>query len=416
MANKRKKQEFTHCKVSLTTHPKAPWRVSYPVEIDGKTVRKRRMFSTEEKANDFAAAHEKDVADYGVRFGSITAEARRAFDYYRDARHDIRADGIDPPSFETLVMNAVANLRREHEDRQRNRMTVAEAVAEFLSYKSSRIGPRHAEGLKGQLGRFAVAYGDRPLDAVSGSEIETWIQSLRTPRGDSHLNSTTRNKFRKSIKSLCAYGCAVDRSWCPHNPLADIEPEKVQPTEPEAYTPDASAAIMQAALDRNSELLPALALGFFSGLRPSETMVTYLESIDLDSDGFRVPANTKTGAREAPLTPACKAWLATQTRRKGKAWIGTRQEYSTAMRAILAAAKVSGIYDGPRHSFITYRCAETRNVAQVADECGNSPNVIKKNYREIITGATAAAVKFFAIRPETEAGNVTKIETGRKSA
>ena len=78
MAKKRKLAEFTHCKVTLTTHPKAPWRVSYPVEIDGMTRRKRRMFSTEEKALNFATDHERDVSDFGVRFGAITGEARRA--------------------------------------------------------------------------------------------------------------------------------------------------------------------------------------------------------------------------------------------------------------------------------------------------------------------------------------------------
>jgi integrase len=408
MANKRKQPEFTHCKVIHTTHPKAPWRVSYPVEVDGVTRRKRRMFSTEQKAYDFATEHEKDVSDYGVRFGSITAEARRAFDYYRDARHDLRADGIDPPTFEQLVMNAVAALRREHSDRQRNRTTIAEAVEAFRAYKAKRIGERHAEGLKGQLGRFAKIYGTTPIDSLTGSEIEAWICSLPS------LGPVTRNKLRKSLKALFTYGCAKDRAWCQHNPLADITPEKVPTTEPKAYSTDATAAIMQAVLDRKSALLPSLALMFFSGLRPSETMAIDLAAIDLAADGFRVPGGTKTGARIAPMTPACKAWLGSQARRAGKAWIGTRQDHSKEMRAILASAGVTGIYDGPRHSFITYRTAQTRDVARVADECGNSPNVIKKSYREIVTG-TAAKV-YFAIRPAAKATNVTRIETGRKTA
>ena len=78
MAKKLKQAQFTHCKVVITSHPKAPWRVSYPVDENGVTRRKRRMFSTQQKALDFAAGHEKEVADHGVRFGSITAEARRA--------------------------------------------------------------------------------------------------------------------------------------------------------------------------------------------------------------------------------------------------------------------------------------------------------------------------------------------------
>ena len=229
MAKKLKQAQFTHCKVVITSHPKAPWRVSYPVDENGVTRRKRRMFSTEQKALDFAAGHEKEVADHGVRFGSITAEARRAFDYYRDARHDLRADGIRTPAF-------------------------------------------HRTG------------------------------------------------------------------------------------EP-----------------------------------------------------------TKTGARVAPLTPACKAWMASQTRRTGFAWKGSEEEYQTEMRGVLEAAGVKGIYDGARHSFISYRTAEIRDVARVADECGNSPNVIKKHYREITT-AEAAKV-FFAIRPEKRRkSKITNIESGRASA
>jgi hypothetical protein len=139
-----------------------------------------------------------------------------------------------------------------------------------------------------------------------------------------------------------------------------------------------------------------------------------LGTIDLAADEFRVPGNTKTGPRVAPLTAACKAWLGSQTRRKGKAWIGDRQGHSIAMRGILAAAKVAGIYDGPRHSFITFRTAEIRDVARVADECGNSPNIIKKHYREIVTAA--AAERYFRIRPAAIAENVTDIEEGKKSA
>ena len=170
-----------------------------------------------------------------------------------------------------------------------------------------------------------------------------------------------------------------------------------------------------------SPILPALVLGMFSGLRPSEARALDLATINFASDGFRTPAfhrtgePTKTGARVAPLTPACKAWMASQTRRTGFAWEGTDEAYQTEMRGVLEAAGVKNIYDGARHSFISYRTAEIRDVARVADECGNSPNVIKKYYREITT-AEAAKV-FFAIRPEKRRkSKITNIESGRASA
>ncbi len=420
MAKKRKQPDFTHCRVTITTHPKAPWRVSYPVEIDGKTVRKRRMFSTEEKAIDFAAAHEKDVSDFGVRFGAITGDARRAFDHYRDARSDLAADGIEVPAFEALVMTAVANLRREHEERLRNRMTVAEAVETFLDYKKPRVGPGFHNVLKGQLTSFAREFGTDPLDKPTAAEIESWLNALRSVRSPHGLlDPATRNKFRKSIKTLYGYGLAPAQGWCHRNPLADIDLERVIAREPKAYAPQDADKIMQTALAMNSPLLPSLALGLFSGLRPSEIQSLDLSAINFDADGFRTPGfhrngrPTKTGARIAPMTPACRAWLGSQTRRTGFAWEGDGTAHADEMRAILKACGVKGIFDGLRHSFITYRTAATRDVARVADECGNSPNIIKKNYREIVTGEAAA--KFFAIRPAESKGKILDIKTGRSA-
>jgi integrase len=415
MAKKRKEPEFVHCKIVLTSHPKAPWRVSYPVDENGVTRRKRRMFSTEQKALDFAAGHEKEVADNGVRFGSITAEARRAFDFYRDARHDLRVDGIEPPTFETLVADAVARLRKDHADRQRNRMTIAEGVEAFLAYKKPRIGERHLCGLKGHLVRFATAFGTDHVDALTSETIEAWILGIPG------LSAVTRNKHRTSLKAFYTFAAAKAQKWCEHSPLGDLTKEKVVTKEPRAYSPADVARIMQTAVALNSPILPALTLGMFSGLRPSEARALDLAVINFDSDGFRTPAfhrtgePTKTGARVAPLTPACKAWLGTQKRRTGFAWLGTDEDFQTEMRGVLEAAGVKGIYDGARHSFISYRTAEIRDVARVADECGNSPNIIRRHYREIVT--TEAATAFFGIRPAKKGkSKITNIESGRASA
>jgi hypothetical protein len=55
MAKKPKSPQFVARKIVITSHPKAPWRVFFPVEENGVTRRKRRMFSTEEKAPGSAA-------------------------------------------------------------------------------------------------------------------------------------------------------------------------------------------------------------------------------------------------------------------------------------------------------------------------------------------------------------------------
>jgi hypothetical protein len=51
-----------------------------------------------------------------------------------------------------------------------------------------------------------------------------------------------------------------------------------------------------------------------------------------------------------------------------------------------------------RHSFISYRVAQTQSVAQVALEAGNSPSMIFKHYRELVQPKEAKA--WFAIAPK----------------
>jgi predicted urease superfamily metal-dependent hydrolase len=50
-----------------------------------------------------------------------------------------------------------------------------------------------------------------------------------------------------------------------------------------------------------------------------------------------------------------------------------------------------------RHSFCSYRLAEIKNAAQVALEAGNSPQMIFKHYRELVTEAEAR--QWFGIMP-----------------
>jgi len=50
-----------------------------------------------------------------------------------------------------------------------------------------------------------------------------------------------------------------------------------------------------------------------------------------------------------------------------------------------------------RHSFCSYRLAEVKSTAQVALEAGNSPHIIFKHYRELVTEADAK--RWFSLLP-----------------
>jgi hypothetical protein len=63
-----------------------------------------------------------------------------------------------------------------------------------------------------------------------------------------------------------------------------------------------------------------------------------------------------------------------------------------------------------RHSFISYRLADIQNVAQVALEAGNTPQMIFKHYRELVRPADAK--KWFSVTPES----VEAVKTARQKA
>lgn len=419
MARQSKRPSLTHAKVTATSHPSAPWRVAYDAERDGKKIRLRRMFASEDRAWMFAEERDRETKDHGLRYGDIPPEVRRAFDFFRDRSAELREQGAVVPPFEQLVAASLAHIADRLARAAESHTSIAEAVAAFLRSKAGGVGVLHMEGLKTQLTRFARAFGDRPMATVEADEIEAWLDGLESRYNPSKLSppplvsAVTRNAYRGSLHSLFAYAAAKSRAWVPFNPIAEIAPDKENRGDPEAYSPADAALIMQAALDHNPALVPVLALGMFAGLRASEAEIFDLSKLTPETTEFRV-ASTKTGPRIVPFTDSCKAWLFAQPRRKGRAWPGESRDKDTAMLELYGVAKVTRILNGFRHSFISYRCADIRDVGRVADESGNSPGMIKKHYREIVTAA--AAVTYFGIRPRAEAENITGIEAGRASA
>jgi integrase len=422
MAKKKKRPELKHCKVSFIKHPKTPWRVSWPTESEGRVSRVFKRLAGEEAAWTFAEKQDLEIDNHGVRFGGITPEARRAFDFYRDESAALAEIGATVPAFQDLVAGALADIRRRHAELAKNSVPVAEAVAGFMASREKKGGERYRVDLKTRLKRFAQDFGDRPLRSITSAEIETWLAALRSRKNPEKLAEApllaplSRNHYRANIHALFAFGAAPSRCWCDGNPVAAIEPEEVERGEPEAYSPEDAARVMQAALESKPDLVPVLALGFFAGLRVSEALEIELGKLPLaddEEDGFKV-SDGKTGNRVAPFTPACRAWLAAQLRRKGKAWLKPERKLVDEMQELFRLAGVEQIDNGARHSYISYRCAETRDVAAVADECGNSVQTIKNHYRQIVTAKAAA--KYFAIRPTGTAANVTHIEEGRASA
>jgi len=183
--------------------------------------------------------------------------------------------------------------------------------------------------------------------------------------------------------------------------------------EIEIYSPDEVARIINQA---DAGMLPFIVIQAFAGLRHAEVDRLEWQEIDLD-DGFIevVAAKSKTGERRlVPMHDNLKAWLLKHRQPRGKVcpYTNTTKQLlkiakSTARAATDNSPKIPAVewkHNGLRHSFISYRVAETADVSRVADEAGNSVAIIRQHYLRRVKPAEAA--RWFAITPEQPANIV----------
>ena len=128
MAKKAKKSDYTHCKVNQTANARAPWRVWYAAEREGKSTRVFKSFASEGAARAFADEKEIEISNHGVRYGDIPPEVRRAYDYYRDQSVELSAIGAEIPRFEELVAKSLAEIRNLHNLKIENQMRLCSVL------------------------------------------------------------------------------------------------------------------------------------------------------------------------------------------------------------------------------------------------------------------------------------------------
>jgi len=100
-----------------------------------------------------------------------------------------------------------------------------------------------------------------------------------------------------------------------------------------------------------------------------------------------------------PILPNLKAWLI-RYKDKGDTPCPRFAHDSTLMTEFSQSADLVGfarVHNGFRHSFASYRLAQTQSAAQVALEMGNSPRKLFENYRELVTPEDAE--EWFDILP-----------------
>ena len=120
------------------------------------------------------------------------------------------------------------------------------------------------------------------------------------------------------------------------------------------------------------------------------------ESINFNRKSIVVPAAiAKTNRkRKIELNPTLLAWLAPYRMKSGPIF---DKDPFLRIAKVAKTARLKWKRNALRHSFGSYRMEQTKNEGLVALEMGNSPQVVKNHYYEIVDDHAAKA--YWSLKP-----------------
>lgn len=359
------------------------------LKVNGK--RKRLFFTSEAEAKEELKKWDKRVRKEGEDALAISQELR-----ILAAKCAKRLGPFGKSIWDATEFYA------EHLERMRGSVPVSVLFADYLQTKQrAKLSEKHLEDIKQRLGRFVADFSDRGIKTVTIPEIADWLHGL-------DLSPQTVNNYRAVIAAF--FGYAVRRELVEKNPVMAIEKIRVIDTAPEIFTPEQLAQLLNAA---PAELLPALAIQAFAGLRTAELLRLEWREVDQTRGFITVSAKkAKTAKRRLiPLASNLAEWLRPYAGKTGLLWGKGFRSYHVALRNL--ATEIGFAHwpnNGLRHSFASYHLAKYQNAPQLALEMGHStPRMVFDKYREVV--APAEAERYWIIRPNVIPDNIVRLST-----
>jgi integrase len=363
------------------------WRVTG--YTDGK--RKQFWFATEKEARADAAYRNREREAYGSKVNidaELRLEAFRASEILKPHGHTI----LDAVRFFTSHLDLVT--------RSKPFETFAQELREETNQRleSKRLRPRAAESLLETLKRMEGHFGASLLCDIAPESLTSWLINLP-------LADRSKNRHRGYAHQI--FEIALKRRYVTVNPVKAVDTFKHSSEKEDitVLTPEEVARLLSLTDD---ETRPLYAIAAFAGVRWGE--IERLEWKDIHDNEIVVTAGkAKTRSRRiVDIQPNLKTFLAPYQGKHGSVLPvvteqGTKGQPSRKRleRLRMKIEKEAGLVPWKnnclRHSFISYLYAETNDEKFSASQAGNSPEMVHKHYRALVTREEAE--KFWNIRP-----------------
>ena len=249
-------------------------------------------------------------------------------------------------------------------------ITIIDAAKKFNAESETEKSLLRRKALAWTTRHLERAFGTVRVETITPDQISRHLAGLA-------LAERTKKNHRDSIgffnRWLILRGyLAKGTDWLEH--VQDYS--KAKTGEIEIYTPVEVSKLLSTA----NGMTAFIAIGAFAGLRHAEIARLDWSAIDL-KDGWITVQKTiaKTGVRRlVPIKDNLKKWLSPVVKQSGPV-----VPYENTTKQLLKVAGEAGVtwkHNALRHSYISFRLAECADIGRVADEAGNSAEVIRTNY------------------------------------
>jgi hypothetical protein len=236
---------------------KKAWRAQWTEQIEGKKKSRSKWFPGRrgmppKEALTFKADHEADAATYGELAFTQTDRAR----WWR-IKKDCAAVKKEPEAVVAEGLDAIRKAVKKSE-------TIETAVELWeLDAKKRGLRPPSISAMKGAVKRFAANRSKTKVADITSADL---LRSV----GDRYDTQISRDTNLGLLLVFFRWCCAAQRGWGRLENFANVKwSEKIQEDHGRItfYSADETAAYLETLPDK---LKPAIATGFFTGLRPIE--------------------------------------------------------------------------------------------------------------------------------------------------
>jgi integrase len=276
-------------------------------------------------------------------------------------------------------------------------------VADKTSTKTKKLRPDTIKGIKQGKRILIELFPSARVSEVVTADIQNYLDKL--PVG------ITRKHNIKVIMSQFFNWC-VEKDHIKINPSTRID-FSLEEKDVTIFTPDQAKDLLELCEKAYPKYVLLHAIGLFAGLRPNECRLLKWEQVHPEERTITVLRHTSKAkeTRNIHIEDILLKWLEAYKPEGAKGFVTPQESFNKRTIALHVAAGFKGMRQNEdagfypkdilRHSYGSYWLAKNGNRAQLAENMGNSVQIIKKHYKQVVSKSAVAA--YWKIEPTKKA-------------